>query len=296
MAAGAPSSLDPRRNVFRDDLASADLKGEVTAQRYVEGQRRIVTRSAVGMRDKPDAALGFSNELLFGETVHVFDTAADWSWVQVDRDRYVGYVPTDTLSECDAEPTHRVGALGTIVYARADIKSPALMHLSLNSRVRVLERTEQMSRIAPDGWIVDRHLWDRTRCARDFVEVAERFIGVPYLWGGRSRLGIDCSGLIQIAMESAGLSCPRDSDMQRAELGTDVAIPADLEGLLHGDLVFWRGHVGVMSDTFTLLHANAHHMSVVAEPLIEAAARIAKTGATLSAIKRLDRLAAPLRP
>jgi cell wall-associated NlpC family hydrolase len=226
--------------------------------------------------------------------VREFEAVDGWSWVQSARDRYVGYVPSSALGTLDLEPDHRVGTLATNVYARADIKSPPLMQLSLNARVMVIGQSEQMSQIAPDGWVVSRHVMDRQRFARDYVEIAERFIGTPYLWGGRTRSGIDCSGLVQTAMEAAGLECPRDSDMQRAEVGGGVAIRSDLDGLQRGDLVFWPGHVGIMVDAFTLIHANAHHMSVVTELLVEAETRIAKTGARIAAVRRPKRLAAPL--
>jgi cell wall-associated NlpC family hydrolase len=197
-------------------------------------------------------------------------------------------MPAAAVSTDIAEPTHRVSALGTWIYGAPDIKAPALMHLSLGSEVVVQRSDDRFAELDGGRFIVARHLNEKGRNSRDFVEVAERFIGTPYLWGGRSRLGLDCSGLVQLAMEAAGVSAPRDSDMQEAALGANVLIPADLEGLDRGDLVFWPGHVGIMSDGVMLLHANAHHMAVVAEPLEIAVARIKKTGSEIRAIKRLN--------
>jgi len=142
------------------------------------------------------------------------------------------------------------------------------------------------------GFVVTRHVTEIDRHAVDFVELAERFIGTPYLWGGRSRLGIDCSGLVQVTLEASGFTAPRDTDMQQAELGTEVSIPDVLEGMQRGDLIYWKGHVGIMADSVTLVHANAHHMQVAAETLPEAIERIAKLGAEIAAVKRLSGLSA----
>ena len=185
--------------------------------------------------------------------------------VQLQRDKYVGYVPLDALSREILAPTHRVRALGTFIYALPDIKSPPLMHLSLNAELSVADRDERFCALEGGGYVVSRHVIEIGRHAQDFVEIAERLIGTPYLWGGRTRLGLDCSGLVQIALEAAGIAAPRDTDMQQAELGRDVPVADVAEGLRRGDLVFWKGHVGIMADSMTLVHANAHHMAVTAE-------------------------------
>jgi cell wall-associated NlpC family hydrolase len=287
-APGAP--LDQRRNVFRRDLAAKSLYGKVSAPRYVQGFPAQVIRAAVPLRGRPSASEGFATEALYGETVTVYEERDGWAWVQLTRDRYVGYVPLDTLSQEIIRPTHRVRALGTFVYPAPDIKSPPLMHLSLNAELSVVGADERFCALQGGGFIVQRHVTERDRFARDFVEIAERFIGTPYLWGGRTRVGLDCSGLVQVALEAAGIEAPRDTDMQEAELGMEV-LPANLEeDLRRGDLVFWKGHVGIMADSVTLIHANAHHMTVTAETLPEAVARIAKTGAEIRAIKRLPPL------
>lgn len=278
--------LDPRRHAYRDDVADERLKGRVTVEKFVIGERRRVRRASIALRKAPEAKLGFDTELLFGETVRVFDTANGWAWLQAERDGYVGYVPVDALDEHCEAATHRVSAIGTFLYGSPDIKSPPLMHLSINTPLSVAETEDRFCRLASGGYVVARHVVAHAKTARDFVDVAERLIGVPYLWGGRTRMGVDCSGLVQLAMEAAGLACPRDSDMQAAEVGDNLLVPDSLDGLRRGDLIFWPGHVGIMVDGVMLLHANAHHMAVVVEPLSVAVARIAKAGSEIRSVKR----------
>jgi len=292
---GVGTPLDRRRNAWREDLAASELEGIVAAPRFAEGRPARVRWSAVALRRTPAPSVSFETEALFGERVTVFDEAAGWAWIQLARDRYVGYVPHDALAFDGVEPTHRVQALGTFLYPEPDIKSPPAQHLSLGAGLAVETVDGSFAKLATGGFVIARHIVERTRFARDFVDIAERFIGTPYLWGGRSRLGLDCSGLVQIAMEAAGLECPRDSDMQEAELGSAVLVPADFEGLERGDLVFWPGHVSVMVDAVMMVHANAFHMSVVVEPLRTAAdriARLASGGSRIRSIKRPGALSA----
>lgn len=282
--------LDARRNAYRADLADASLRGKVDAPRFAEGEVRQVIQAVVPMRAAPDLKTSFDTELLFGERVSVFDTREGWAWVQANSDRYVGYIPAAAITTGVLPSTHKVRALGTFVYPAADIKTPPLMQLSIGSQLSVADVDETFSRLVKGGYVVTRHINEIDRFHRDFVEIAERFIGTPYLWGGRTRNGIDCSGLVQVTLEAAGIAAPRDSDMQRSELGEEIPISKDLEGLERGDLIFWKGHVGIMVDGLMLLHANAHHMAVAIETLPEAAERISKSGSEIVAIRRLPAL------
>ncbi|MFN0218539.1 MAG: NlpC/P60 family protein [Hyphomicrobium sp.] len=286
------TSLDPRRNAFRPDLAAKWLEGKVMAQTFVAGAPGQITRGAAPLRKGKDVSSGFETEALFGETLDIFEEVDGWAWVQLARDGYVGYMPADALSRNVTTPTHRVQALGTFLYAEADIKSPPLMHLPMNAVLTAVDDVDRFIELQNGGFVISRHAAPLDRTARDYAEIAERFVGSPYLWGGRTRIGIDCSGLVQAALQAAGLACPRDSDMQRAELGQLQPISDEYDGLERGDLVFWPGHVGMMLDGVMMVHANAHHMAVVVEPASAAAVRIARDGGQILAVKRIGALGA----
>ena len=230
--------------------------------------------------------------MLYGEPVRVFETTGEgWSWMQSEVDDYVGWVGRDALSPNLVEPTHIVSMPRTIVFSGPDIKSKPLAILPLGARIALTGEAEDHNAryglIQPAGAIVMQHLAPVAEALTDFVAIAESLAGTPYLWGGRSAFGIDCSGLIQLALGLTGVSAPRDTDMQEAEIGQALDLDQSLPALRRGDLVFWKSHAGIMRDAEILLHANAHHMAVASEQVAQTVARLDKAGLPVSAIKRL---------
>lgn len=276
---------DPRLTPARPDLAAESLRGIVDAPRYVEGTPRRVVAAVAPLRRRPACDAPLDTEALFGETLRVYDTDAEgWSFVQLDADQYVGYVPSDVLAPPDpAGPTHKVAALRTFLFPGPDIKLPPLAALPGGSRVSVRDLRGAFA-VTPDGFVPAVHLVPVDVRVPDFVAEAARFLGTPYLWGGRSSLGIDCSGLVQAALAACGVAAPRDSDMQEAALGVEV--PADTPPA-RGDLLFWPGHVAIAEGPDTLLHANAFHMAVAREARTAALERISGAGLPLRRAKRL---------
>ncbi len=281
------TTLDRRTHPVRPDLADARLKGLVEAARFVAGEPRQVASPTAWLRREPRPDAPVDTQALLGERVTVFDEQDGFAWAQLETDAYVGYIALADLAPAGPPPTHRVSVLRTFAYPRATIKETPVAHLSLGAAMAV-SGFEDVFAVTPLGHIWADHLVPVDHAEPDFVAVAEAFVGVPYLWGGRSSLGLDCSGLAQLSLAAAGIPAPRDSDMQERACGAALPIAGGLPALRRGDLIFWRGHVGIMTDPRTLLHANGHHMLVVAEPLADAIARIeAKGGGPVTAVKRL---------
>ena len=276
-------SFDPRLTPARPDLAAAYLRGKVEAERFVDGTEQEVIVGQAPLRKSPSHDATLLTEALRGERVMVYETDDEgWAWGQLKGDGYVGYLPAAALLTPDAEPTHRVTALRTLVFPDASIKSPPVDALPLDARVAVL-RTQGELAVTPGGFLPARHLATLTTLEPDFVAVAERFVGVPYLWGGKTTLGLDCSGLVQVALGACGTKCPRDSDMQEKALGKSVS----LAGLQRGDLIYWKGHVAIALGRNSMIHANVFHMAVTIEPVAEALARIGATGSQVTSVRRL---------
>jgi cell wall-associated NlpC family hydrolase len=268
-------TLDRRLHAFRPDLADASLKGKVEAARFVEGERARVAVPVVALRPQPDCARGIDTELLFGEEIRVFERKDGWCWVKASSDGYVGYLSESAIAPATPEPTHIVVPQRTLLYPEPELRKPHVGVLSMGSRVRVVGEAEARGNhyvVLEDGSAVfAKHVQPIGHDGgADYVDVALRFLGTPYLWGGRSGFGIDCSGLTQLALLMTGRSCPRDTDMQASGLGG----PITREDLRRGDFVFWKGHVAIMEDPETIVHANGHTMTVARENFVAAVDRI----------------------
>ncbi|MEI9420467.1 NlpC/P60 family protein [Mesorhizobium sp. Cs1299R1N1] len=269
---------DPRLHAFRSDLADARLKGEVAADRFVAGRPARISVPVADIRKAPTLDSGVNTQALFGDDVLVFEDREGWAWIQAERDGYVGYVADAMLGERDHAPTHIVSVPRTFLYPGPDLRFPIAGQLSMGSTVTVTGAAETRGThyaLLPSGEaVIAGHLRPIGEVAGDYVSVAETFLGTPYLWGGVSGFGIDCSGLVQLAMRMAGREVLRDSDMQANSVGEPLQPGPDRSGLRRGDLVFWKGHVAIMTDAETMIHANGHTMLVSREGLKEAIARI----------------------
>ncbi|MBX3533828.1 MAG: C40 family peptidase [Xanthobacteraceae bacterium] len=280
------SDFEKRLTPARPDLAASYLRGKVEATRFVDGVTMQVVDVSAPLRSAPTSEAMLDTEALHGERVVIYEeTDEGWCWGQLARDRYVGWLPSNALAKESAKPAHRVCALRTFIFPKSDIKSPPMASLSFGSEIAVLREEGMFAVIANGGFIPKQHLAALDFREQDAVEVASRFLGTPYLWGGKTSAGLDCSGLVQLALQSTGRECPRDSDMQQ-KIGTPVSFSDDENALARGDLIFWKGHVGFYGGEGKLLHANAFHMAVAMEPLSDAIARIRATGSEVIAVRR----------
>jgi len=258
--------LDRRINAYRDDIADIGLKNKIRAKEFVSAEKYQVARGLVPLYGKADETSQQTSQLLYGEYFNVFELSGNWAWGQTLKDDYVGYCPLSDLTPDLLTTTHYVSALSSHIYLEPDIKSRPVDIVHMMSEVTVIDekQTNGFMPLADGNWIYATHI------AKDFgtdpVSEALKFLYTPYLWGGRSNAGIDCSGLIQIAYASIGVNVPRDADLQEKFIGTPLK-EDQITG--HGDIAFFPGHVGIMLDDMHLLHANAHHMRVSIDPLKE---------------------------
>ncbi|QPH55669.1 NlpC/P60 family protein [Pontivivens ytuae] len=279
-------TFDPRMTPARRDLAAVHLKGEIEAPRYAEGREMHVAVPVLPMTSHPDPEAGFSSQLLMGErfTVYDVDDATGLAWGQAARDGYVGWVPRFALESGPGAPTHWVVAQLAHIYPEPNLKTRPFDAVPFLAQLRITGQEGRWLELDTGGWIYGRHVSEE-RPGGDWVGICERFLGVPYLWGGKSSLGLDCSALIQSGLHGAGLDCPRDSDQQEEALGRELKLDAKLK---RGDIVFWNGHVGVMTSPKRLFHANAFAMAAVYEDIELARDRIDAQGdGPVTRIRRL---------
>ncbi|MDG1707154.1 MAG: C40 family peptidase [Emcibacteraceae bacterium] len=256
--------LDKRLYAYRDDIANIELQDKVTAKNFVTGEKYQVAFGIADLFSEPNHDKPMISQLLFGEFINIFDIHDGWGWGQSLKDGYVGYVNIEQLTPDLHQITHHVSTLCTHIYPEPNLKTRPVDRVYMMAEVAVIEekQTEGFIPLADGNWIYATHI------AKDFgkdpVSEALKFLYTPYLWGGKTNAGIDCSALVQIAYASVGVEVPRDADLQEESLG---AVLKEKEVPQYGDLAFFPGHVGIMLDDMHLLHANAHHMRVSIDPL-----------------------------
>ncbi len=281
---------DPRCTPYRSDIAAVGLENTVESERYVQGVPKQVISASAAIRSGPDESAVRCSEALFGEEFTVYEDLEGWSWGQLSRDDYVGYILSSHLGGISSSVTHRINVPSTYLFRQPDLKSPPIATISLNSLIRLRDTTDpgKFLAVMPEGYIYRDHISGTQSFVSDYVDLAETFVGTPYLWGGCQRCGVDCSGLVQMSLAAAGIRAPRDSDMQEEDLGNKLGADFTREQLKRGDLIYWKGHVGIMCDTKNLLHANAFHMRTVIEPLSLAEVRIAESAGPVRQIVRIS--------
>jgi len=278
---------DPRMTPARPDLAAKYLEGKIEAARFVTGEEFEISDAIVPLRSAPSPDAELATQALKGERATIYDRNGEgWAWGQLSSDGYVGWLPDRALAKPSGQPTHKITAIRTFAFPGPSIKLPPVTTLVMGTTI-IMTRQDGAFAVTREGWHLPLpHVGGIDHHANDFVAVAERFVGTPYLWGGKSSLGIDCSGLLQVALNAAGIGCPRDSDMQQDGLGRALD-PVESKSLQRGDLIFWKGHVAIARDATSIVHANAYHMATAIEATRDAIARIKAAGSEITAVKRL---------
>lgn len=266
---GRSVDLDPRIHAVRADLADISLAGVIFSAHYARAVEMMCVTAGASVHGAPSFAASMTTQLIRGESFHMLDVTAEWAWGFCGHDGYVGYVRRDALDRRDI-PSHRVTAIAAPLFAAPDIKSRIIDYWPAGALLT--GQVEGAFLTCAEGYVHARHVAPIDMLEQDWVDVAMRYVGAPYVWGGRGVCGLDCSGLVQMALGRCGMLVPRDTDLQREGIGNALAEDAPLK---RGDLVFFPGHVGFMADESNLLHANAYWMATVVEPLADVVARLA---------------------
>ncbi len=274
-----PNGMDARLTPARADLAARYLEGRVPSIRFVDGTKMQVRPGIVPLRMTPDPDAHLATQLIKGEPFTVYESKDGWAWGQADKDNYVGYVPSNSLTQQLETPTARISAVRSHIYAEPSHRALPLSPLTMNATVAAGEIDNGFARLADGGFVSKHHIAPLDDTASDFTATALVFLGTPYLWGGRSGIGIDCSGLVQMVLERAGIASPRDADMQEQALGQSVPV----KDLQRGDLIFWKGHVAIALDAAQVVHANGTYMTTMTEALEAVCAR----AGTITSVKRV---------
>lgn len=281
-------AFDSRITPVRDDLAADSLREQFPGRRYSQGKVKQVISDGTPLRFSANTAAGTESQLVYGETFTAYEDRGGWTWGQNDRDGYVGYVPSNSLRGEVSETDHQVVTRSTYLYPVPDIKVPPSAKISMSAQVRVVDVDGNFLQIDSGEWIFARHLVQTSYVMPDLISTAFKFMGTPYLWGGRSCQGLDCSSLVQFALRMAGIDTPRDSDLQAAAIGIEVPMTNsnDLSGIEDGDLIFFPGHVGFYVEHWRFLHANAYDMQVSVHNLSDVLDRANREDAGITCIRR----------
>ncbi|MEQ8652993.1 MAG: NlpC/P60 family protein [Kiloniellales bacterium] len=279
-------SLDKRLNAYRPDLADSRLKGEVKAEAYRDGEPRIVVAGLADLRQKPEDQAPLDAQLWYGEEVLVFDEAKDWAWVQAKGDGYVGYTRSSNLGKPVETPvSHWVSVPLTFRFPAPDIKAPPLDRLSMGARLRSVGAKDSFLELQDGGFVYEKHCSEEGVLEEDWAKTALAFLDVPYLWGGRSTLGLDCSGLVQTALLLAGRKPLRDSSMLRDQESLGPALPPD-SPRQRGDLLFSPDHLVIALGPNKIVHCNAFDLKTVREDFTAFQQRLAERGEEITSLRR----------
>lgn len=274
---------DPRETFANERVAHSSLKGLVDTPLLTDGALMQVCVPVIGITASPNS-VRLERQALFGEQVTVLEIVEGIAFGRCETNGYVGYLSAAGLVEWHA-PSHRLGVRASFAFQAPDIKSPDPVALSFGSQVAVVGAENGFSKTRDGLFLPEAHLLPIGEAFSDPVATARLFLGTPYLWGGNSAFGIDCSGLVQAAFQAAGVASPGDSDQQSRMEGVNLS---EHDPLLPGDLLFWKGHVALVSENARIIHANGFHMMVVEEDLEPALSRIAQEAGPITCRLRVN--------